>query len=98
MAIIEASIPLFFLLIIVELLIVRRRRTTVYRLNDSISDLSCGILSQLLGVFTKLLVLGAYAWFAAHLSLQSFGLAQRGPARRPKLQDISLLAIARCGF
>jgi sterol desaturase/sphingolipid hydroxylase (fatty acid hydroxylase superfamily) len=74
MAIIEASIPLFFLLIIVELLVARRRQSAVYRLNDSISDLSCGILSQLLGVFTKLLVLGTYVWFAAHLSLQHFGL------------------------
>ncbi len=75
MAIIEGSIPLFFLLIIVELVIARRRQSAVYRLNDSISDLSCGILSQLLGVFTKLLVLGAYVWFARHLSLQSFGFA-----------------------
>ena len=75
MAIIEASIPLFFLLIIIELAIAHRRHSAVYRLNDSISDLSCGILSQLLGVFTKLLVLGAYVWFARHLSLQSFGLA-----------------------
>ena len=83
MAIIEASIPIFFLLIIVELLLVRRRRSAVYRLNDSISDLSCGILSQLLGVFTKLLVLGVYAWVAAHLSLQSFGVAPAWIARVP---------------
>ena len=75
MAIIEGSIPLFFLLIIVELVIARRRQSAVYRLNDSISDLSCGILSQLLGVFTKLLVLGAYVWVARHLSIQSFGVA-----------------------
>lgn len=74
MAIIEASIPLFFLLILVELGIARRRRLAIYRLNDSISDLSCGILSQLLGVFTKLVVLGVFAWTAAHLSLQQFGL------------------------
>jgi len=74
MAIIEASVPLFFLLILVELLVARRRRSAVYRLNDSISDVSCGILSQLLGVFTRLVVLGAYAWCASHLSLQQFGV------------------------
>ncbi len=74
MAIIEASIPLFFLLIIVELVVARRRHLRLYRLNDSISDLSCGILSQLLGIFTKLLVLGVFAWCAAHLSLQRLGL------------------------
>ena len=83
MAIIEASIPLFFLLIIVELVVARRRQSAVYRLNDSISDLSCGILSQLLGVFTKLLVLGMYVWFAEHLSLQHFGLLPTWIARVP---------------
>jgi alkylglycerol monooxygenase len=83
MAIIEASIPLFFLLIIVELSFARRRASAVYRLNDSISDLSCGILSQLLGVFTKLVVLGVYAWSAAHLSLQRFGLAPAWIERVP---------------
>ncbi len=74
MAIIQASIPLFFLLILVELIVARRRHDDVYRLNDSINDLSCGILSQLLGIFTKLLVLGVYGWCVAHLSLQRTGL------------------------
>jgi alkylglycerol monooxygenase len=83
MAIIEASIPLFFLLIIVELLLVRRRAATGYRLNDSISDLACGILSQLSGVFTKLVVLGIYAWTVDHLSLQRAGLAPTWIERVP---------------
>ena len=74
MAIIQASIPLFFLLILAELVVARRRRSAVYRLNDSISDLSCGILSQLLGIFTKLVVLGVYGWCVTHLSLQRAGL------------------------
>jgi sterol desaturase/sphingolipid hydroxylase (fatty acid hydroxylase superfamily) len=83
MAIIEASIPLFFLLILIELVVARRRQAAVYRLNDSISDLSCGILSQLLGVFTKLLVLGIYAWCVAHLSLQRAGLLPDWISRVP---------------
>jgi alkylglycerol monooxygenase len=87
MAIIEGSIPVFFLLILVELLVARRRRVAVYRLNDSISDLSCGILSQLLGVFTKLLVLGIYAWCVAHLSVQQFGLLPPWIARIPSGAD-----------
>ncbi len=74
MAIIEASIPLFFLLILVELAVAHRRRLPLYRLNDSISDLSCGILSQLLCIFTKLIVLGVYAWCVRHLSLQRLGV------------------------
>jgi sterol desaturase/sphingolipid hydroxylase (fatty acid hydroxylase superfamily) len=83
MAIIEASIPLFFLLILIELAVARRRHDAVYRLNDSISDLSCGILSQLLGVLTKLLVLGIYAWCVAHLSLQRAGLLPHWISRVP---------------
>ncbi len=83
MAIIEASIPLFFLLILAELAYTRRRRSSVYRLNDSISDLSCGILSQLLGVFTKLLVLAIYAWAVSHLSLQHFDILPEWINRAP---------------
>jgi alkylglycerol monooxygenase len=74
MGIIEASLPLFFILIVVELVVARRRHLALYRLNDSISDISCGILSQLLGIFTKLVVLGVYAWCVAHLSLQRMGV------------------------
>ncbi|MES3033577.1 MAG: sterol desaturase family protein [Gemmatimonadota bacterium] len=83
MAIIEASIPLFFVLILVELVLVRRRRVGRYRLNDSISDLSCGILSQLLGIFTKLLVLGIYAWCVRHFALQRVGLLPAWVSRLP---------------
>ena len=83
MAIIEASIPLFFLLILVELAVGRSRRVSLYRLNDSISDLSCGILSQLLGIFTKLIVLGVYAWCVAHLSLQRLGVLPDWVSRVP---------------
>ena len=73
MAIIEASIPLFFLLILVELAVARRRGARLYRLADSISDLSCGILSQLVGLFVSLLLIAIHAWTVAHVSLQRFG-------------------------
>lgn len=83
MAIIEGSIPIFFLLILLELWVAKRRHDPVYRLNDSISDLSCGILSQLLGIFTKLLTLGMFAWCAAHLSLQRVGVMPAWISRVP---------------
>ena len=60
MSIIQASIPLFFLLIFVELGYARVRRKPLLRLNDSVSDLSLGILSQLSGVFIKLFTIGIY--------------------------------------
>jgi hypothetical protein len=55
------SIPIFFVLIGVELLVARHAGRRVYRLNDSISDLSLGTLQQILGVFTKVVVFGASA-------------------------------------
>jgi sterol desaturase/sphingolipid hydroxylase (fatty acid hydroxylase superfamily) len=70
MGIIQASIPLFFLLIAVELLLARLGRRAFYRLNDSISDLSAGTLSQLAGIFTKLLLIGAYGWVSERARLQ----------------------------
>jgi len=47
------AVPVFFLLIGVEIVvgIVARRR--LYRVNDSINDLSCGVLQQVIGVFMK---------------------------------------------
>jgi alkylglycerol monooxygenase len=83
MGIIEASLPLFFILIVVELIVARRRHLALYRVNDSISDLSCGVLSQLVGIFTKLVVLGAYAWCVQHLSLQRTGLLPEWIERVP---------------
>ena len=50
MDVIQASIPLFFLLIGLELLVARSTGRHLYRLNDSISDLSLGTVSQLVGI------------------------------------------------
>ncbi|MEM8933088.1 MAG: sterol desaturase family protein [Acidobacteriota bacterium] len=59
---IALSIPVFFVLIGVEWLVARAHRREVYRLNDSISDLQTGVLQQVLGVFTKVIVFGTYVW------------------------------------
>jgi len=47
------AIPVFFLLIGIEILWARREEKDLYRLNDSVGDLSCGILEQVGGVFLK---------------------------------------------
>lgn len=57
---IALSIPVFFALIGVEVLIARLKGERLYRLNDSLNDLACGILQQVLGVFTKVIVFGTY--------------------------------------
>ncbi len=60
MNLIALSIPVFFALIGVELLVARHQGKKLYRYNDAINDLSCGVLQQVLGVFTKVVVFGAY--------------------------------------
>lgn len=72
MGIIQASIPIFFLLIALELLVARRRGERVGRINDSITDLSLGILSQLAGIGLKLLTIGIYILVERHLAVQQF--------------------------
>lgn len=72
MGIIAASIPVFFLLIGAELLFARLGHRPFYRLNDSISDLSAGTLSQVAGIFTKVLLVGAYGWTFDTLRLQQW--------------------------
>lgn len=70
MDVVAASIPLFFLLIGLELVTARVRQRQVYRLSDSVSDLSCGILSQLTGIALVLLTYGLFAWVEAHWAVQ----------------------------
>jgi sterol desaturase/sphingolipid hydroxylase (fatty acid hydroxylase superfamily) len=70
MGIIKASIPLFFLLIAAELLWSSVTGKRVMRMNDSLSDLSCGILSQLAGIFTKLFTVGIFIWVADRYAVQ----------------------------
>jgi alkylglycerol monooxygenase len=69
---ITLSIPIFFALIGIELLVARVRQRPVYRLADSISDLSCGILSQFAGIFLALLTIAGYGWVQRHAAVQNF--------------------------
>ncbi len=71
MDVIQASIPLFFALIGVELLVARLRGQKLYRLNDSIADLSCGTASQLIGIFITLGTVALYSAFHQHWSIQA---------------------------
>jgi alkylglycerol monooxygenase len=59
---VAVAIPLFFVAIGLELLAARRRGVRVYRFADAISALSCGLVSQVAGVFTIGLTAAAYAW------------------------------------
>lgn len=62
------AIPGFFVLIGIELLAAKWRGRDVYYSNDAINSLGLGMLSQIVGVFTKLFAIGIYGWCAAHLA------------------------------
>lgn len=63
------SIPIFFLLMGVEILIERWSHQKLYRLNDSVANLSCGITQQISGLFLRVLAIGAYVFLHDHLAL-----------------------------
>jgi sterol desaturase/sphingolipid hydroxylase (fatty acid hydroxylase superfamily) len=65
MSAIHLAIPAFFVLIAVELAAARLLERDAYRLADSIADLSCGILQQVLEVFLKTALFAGYAWLHA---------------------------------
>jgi alkylglycerol monooxygenase len=63
------SIPIFFILIGVELLVERFTNQKLYRLPDAIANLSCGITSQLSGLFLKIFAIGVYQYLFQHFAL-----------------------------
>lgn len=66
---IALAIPVFFLLIGIELLISKLRKTPLYRFNDAITNLNCGIGQQIIGVFIKTLNLLLYVYIYEHYRL-----------------------------
>ena len=68
---IHLAIPVFFVLIGIELLAARFLERDVYRLNDSINDLSCGMLDQVLEVFVKTFFFAGYLYLYDHHRLWS---------------------------
>lgn len=70
---IALSVPAFFLLIGLELLggVIAGRR--YYRFNDAVTNLSCGIGSQILGAFFAIVTFWAYSYAFDHFRLSTIG-------------------------
>ena len=66
---IALGIPFFFLLIAIEYAWAKRRQVTVYRFGDSLTNLSCGITSQIALLFWGAIQLAIYAWVYGHAHL-----------------------------
>ena len=67
--IIVLATPVFLLLIGIELLVGLRRGNNTYRLNDALNSIGLGIMSQLIGVFSKLMEVGIYTAVFSSVSL-----------------------------
>jgi len=63
------SIPIYFLLIGIELLIQRFTHKKLYRLNDAITNISCGITQQLSGTFLIIFGIGIYQFIFENYAL-----------------------------
>ena len=74
---IALSIPVFFLLIGLEIWLERRERRAnanaprLYRLNDTLNDLACGTIQQLVGVFAKTAIFAGYVLLYERVGMRS---------------------------
>ena len=60
------AIPVFLGMLAIEAVVARWRGGVGLRLNDGITSLSLGALSQVTGVFSKLAMIGVYVWAYEH--------------------------------
>lgn len=63
------AVPLFVILILVELVCATVAGRQLFRLNDSLTDLACGMIEQLLGVFLKTALFAGYVLVYRHFRL-----------------------------
>ena len=71
--IIVLATPAFFALIALEFAVGLARGRNTYRLNDSLNSIGLGVMSQVTGVFGKLLRIGLYALVFEHVALWRLG-------------------------
>src|SRR6267154_2748662 len=69
MALVAACVPFFFGLIILEKLIGRWQGRELYRLNDSIADLSTGTGQQFFTPLVNTILIALYAWVYSRFAI-----------------------------
>ncbi|MEK6480616.1 sterol desaturase family protein [Catalinimonas sp. 4WD22] len=63
------SIPIYFLLIGLELIIQFEQKKKLYRLNDALTNIGCGVTQQVTGLFFKVLVVAMYQLVYEYLAI-----------------------------
>jgi alkylglycerol monooxygenase len=74
--IIVLATPVFFLLIALEWWTGVRRGHNTYRWNDALNSIGLGVMSQVTGVFGRLLRIGVYALAFQHVALWQLDASQ----------------------
>jgi len=62
------AIPVFFVLMALEWAVARARRQRAYRLGDTIASVGLGAVSQVTGLYSKVISFGIYVLVAEHLA------------------------------
>ncbi|SIN76894.1 sterol desaturase family protein [Algoriphagus halophilus] len=60
------AIPIYFLLMAIEMIVLRFQKHPGYRMNDAITNINCGVMSQVTGVFFKIISIGIYTLIFEH--------------------------------
>ncbi|MFT7528111.1 MAG: alkylglycerol monooxygenase [Arenicella sp.] len=97
MDLILLAVPIFFLLIGIELIAEKVRGTNYYRLNDSITSLTAGTLSQLLKVVQLMVPFTIYVMAFQQFSLFNLGDSALVWIIAFVLYDFSYYWLHRCG-
>ena len=69
------AVPFFFALMLIEWVYAKRSGRTLYRLNDAVAALTCGMGDQLVGLLSSALTVAAYVWVQGQLSLFTWDMA-----------------------
>lgn len=93
---VEAAVPLFFVLAAVEFLIGFFGRLELHRLNDSLTDLSCGIIDQTLKLFLHGIFLALYIVLFDNFAL--FDIAHWPPAGKYLAALLCFLGVDLCFY
>ena len=70
---IALAVPFFFLLMGIELLVARRRKRSVYRFEDALTNVSCGVTQQIIMLFANGVLFAGYFWIYNHARLVDLG-------------------------
>lgn len=63
------AIPIFFLLMAAEVVYDYVKQRKLYRLSDAVSNISCGIVEQLTGLFAKIFTVAAYHFIFVNFAI-----------------------------